>query len=208
METAQSTPDSPETANAALLDAPPPPPSPTPKRVAPRYTPAQIRISRHLPAAITAGWSARQLANAADVDYHTAKLALRKAHAQISAQSQAAIGADSSRLAQEARKARERALDRLESLGQAVDNVASKLKDDPQADARDVASAVKAAAELHRHVEQLTGQDVAKALAIKAGAGGDGAPIAWDGVAAITGQVSALDVEALPVTGEQAACSD
>lgn len=144
-----------------------------------------MAIARHLPAAIAGGWSARDLAREAGVGFDLAREALLAANRQIQSKAQQALGADSEKLVVEARKARERALGRLEKLGKAVDQVAARLEADEDADARDVASAVKAAAELHRHVEQLTGQDVAKAIAIKSSAETGGRVLTWDGVAAI-----------------------
>ena len=169
------------------------------RRPPPRYTPAQMAIARHLPAAIAGGWSARDLAREAGVGFETARDALLAANMQIRAKAQQALGADAQKLVVEARKARERALGRLESLGKAVDKVAARLESDDDADARDVASAVKAAAELHRHVEQLTGQDVAKAIAIKSSAETGGRVLTWDGVAAI--DVSPVAVVSVPNNG-------
>ena len=155
------------------------------KRPAVLRTPARDRAMRLLPAAIAGGWSVREMAKRADICMETATDVMRQATERIRAQSEQLLGAENHKLVVEARKARDRALTRLESLGKAVDNVTQRLQADDDADARDVASAVKAAAELHRHVEQLTGQDVAKAVAIKQGAETGGRVLTWDGVAAI-----------------------
>lgn len=141
-----------------------------------------MRIAHHLPSAVAGGWSARALAQAASVDFGTAKRALRAAHAQLNQKTQQVMGLATQKLAVEAQKARKRALARLERLGKAVDACAKDLE--KGGDARDISSAVKAAKDLWKHTEELTGLDVAKAHAIKAQSPG-GMVLNWDGVAAI-----------------------
>lgn len=180
-------------------ETPPQDVSPTAKRQPLRYTPAQIALARLMPAAIAGKWGSIKLAKEAGCDPATAKAALSKAAAMIRQNSEKALGIESQRLAVEARKARERALKRLDKLGAVVDSLTAGLQAAGKAaDARDVGTAVKAAKDLWTHTEQLTGLDVAKSLAVKAGAGDGGLPVAWDGVGAISGQVLPLEAEALP----------
>jgi hypothetical protein len=68
-----------------------------------------------------------------------------------------------------------------------VDNLTNALEASGQAaKAKDVGTAVKAAGDLWKHVESLTGVDVAKAVAVKQAAPKEGETItAFDGVAAL-----------------------
>ncbi len=165
------------------------PPSRSPRVSRPitvRRTPARDKIARHLPTALRESWTSRKLAQVAGVDMHTAADALADASAQLHTKSQQLIGIETERLAQEARKARESAIARLESLGKAVDSVAAALQAKGEsASAKDVKEAVAAAAQLWRHVENLTGLDVVKTAAASQLKGGDGKPVAFDGVAAL-----------------------
>ena len=150
---------------------------------------------RFLPQAIANRWSSRQLAEAAHCDQATAANVLAEASQQIQAESQKALCLETQKLATEARKARTASLARIEKLGTVVDNLTNALvAKGLAASAKDVASAVKAAGDLWRHTEALTGLDVAKAVAVKQTAATDGIPVAWDGVAAL---------EAVPVASQQ-----
>lgn len=151
-----------------------------------RRTPARDKIALHLPKALRESWTSRKLAQVAGVDMHTASDALAEASAQLHAKSQQLIGIETQKLAQEARKARESAIKRLETLGQVVDNVTTRLKEKgTDASAKDLKEAVAAASQLWKHTESLTGLDVAKAAAARQMAGESGQPIAWDGCAAL-----------------------
>lgn len=136
--------------------------------------------------ALRENWSARRLAKEADTTDVVASDVLAKTSQQMEAKVSKVIGLETQKLAQEARKARESAIKRLESLGQIVDNVASALKaKGSAATAKDIKDAVAASSQLWRHVESLTGLDVAKVAAAKQMAGDSGQPIAWDGCAAL-----------------------
>lgn len=140
-----------------------------------RRTPTRDACMRLLPQAIANNWSSRELAEAANVDPATAANVLAEISEQIHADSKKAIGLETQKLAEDARKARNKALQRIEKLGNVVDNLTNALEASGQAaKAKVVGTAVKAAGDLWKHVEALTGVDVAKAIAVKQAAPKEG----------------------------------
>jgi hypothetical protein len=163
-----------------------PAPVPRSRPIVVRRTPARDKIALHISKAVTESWTARKLAQVAGVDHHTAANELAKASAQLHTKSQQLIGIETQKLAQEARKARKRALDRLEALGQVVDNVTTKLQAKGlDASAKDLKEAVAAASQLWKHTESLTGLDVAKVAATRQAVASNEQVTSWDGVAAL-----------------------
>lgn len=165
----------------------PAPRSPRPLRqLGVRRTPARDAATRYLAQAVAGRWTARQLADKAGCDIAVACDVLAKASEQIHKESQQAISIETGKLAQEARKARNSAIARLESLGQAVDSVAIALQaKGSTANAKDVKEAVAAASQLWKHVESLTGLDVAKVAATRQAVASSEQITSWDGVAAL-----------------------
>lgn len=151
-----------------------------------RRTPARDRCYKLLPQALREGWSARRLAKEADTTDMVASDILATTSQQMQANVSKVIGAESNKLAQEARKARESAIKRLESLSGIVDSATQSLQaKGSQASAKDVKEVIAAASQLWKHVESLTGLDVAKVAATRQAVASNEQVTSWDGVAAL-----------------------
>ncbi|SKA84831.1 hypothetical protein SAMN02745166_01067 [Prosthecobacter debontii] len=160
-----------------------------------RRTPARDACYRVLTSAIHKRWTVRELSAAANCDMAVAGDVLAEVSEQIRADAERAIGVETQKMAEEARKVRTRSLARLERLGKVLDNLTASLEaKGNDVSARDVVSAVKAGSELWKQTESLTGLDVVKAIAAKQAPQAGSEATAWDGVAAL---------EAVPVASQQ-----
>lgn len=161
----------------------------------------EIKLESLVPAAVEGGWSISELSQRAGVGWGAASRSLKRFQRAMQEEDASKPENLSSRLRQEARKAHESALARLEGLGAVLDAAIDGLRRKGRRSApaaRETATVVKACLDHWRLVESLCGLDVAKAVAMRQAGKfkAAGLPAAWDGVAAIMVQPAALDDQA------------
>lgn len=149
-----------------------------------------ILLETKLPLAVAEAWTLGRLAVECHCGRDAARSALRRYQGIIQRQSQIEMQNQAVDLGHVARKARDAALVLLERHTALVERAVCQLEDAEDLDIRDLEKLTKARLDLHRLVEQLTGLNVAKAVAIRRFSKMEQQPVIWDGVESL---------EALPV---------
>lgn len=139
-----------------------------------------------LPQAMREHWSARKLAREAKTDQQTAGLMLKALSSKVEQQLDREVGSEVSRLASIAREARDADLALLPRHLRLVERAIKQLEVSADLDVKELATLTGLRAQHAKLIEQLTGLDVAKAVAIRREANKDGAALmSWDGVEAL-----------------------
>lgn len=183
---------------------------------------AELKAASLLPAALANNWSARELGRQANVSPVVAGRVLQEQATRY----RASISSDADKRVEVARNARNKALARLPELESlldraketlinalpkqdgtpgtpvALDKFGEPIPIDPQGIIKAMGGLVKAGKDLHSYMEQATGLDVVKAVAVRQQTQGSGPVTSWDGVGSLEASIE-TEVEMLPIETQE-----